>query len=81
METILTERDLEDLSEPTRSVAFEFLWLLRECGHSEEFALRLAMHGAYEFDAIAAASEALMQPVVIDGADDDHGVIAASAEE
>jgi hypothetical protein len=80
METILTERDLEELSEPARSVAFEFLWLLRESGHSEEFALRLAMHGAYEFDAIAAASEALMQLEATDGADD-HRAVAASAEQ
>lgn len=57
MEKILTERDLEDLSEPTRSTALEFLWLLRENGYSEELALRLAFHGACEVGGNAAVSE------------------------
>lgn len=51
MKDTLTERDLEELSEPTRSTAFELLWLLRESGHSEELAVRLAFRGAQEADA------------------------------
>jgi hypothetical protein len=43
-----TERDLDGLSEPTRSRAFELLWLLRESGCSEELAIRLAVLGAQE---------------------------------
>jgi hypothetical protein len=57
METTLTERDLEELSEPARSTAFEFLWLLRESGYSDDLALRLALRGACEADADAAAPE------------------------
>jgi hypothetical protein len=45
---MLTERDLEQLSEPTRSKALELFWLLRESGHSDELAIRLALRGAHE---------------------------------
>jgi hypothetical protein len=48
LKTTLTERDLDELSEPTRSTAFELLWLLRESGHSEDLAIRLALRGAHE---------------------------------
>jgi hypothetical protein len=51
VKTTLTEQDLDDLSEPTRSAAFEILWLLRESGYSEELALRLALRGAHEAQA------------------------------
>jgi hypothetical protein len=53
VKTTLTERDLEDLPEPTRSAAFEILWLLREGGYSEDLALRLALRGAHEAQANA----------------------------
>jgi hypothetical protein len=48
MTTRLTERDLNDLPEPTRSKAFELLWLLRESGLSEKLAIELAWRGARE---------------------------------
>ncbi|MEO8182059.1 MAG: hypothetical protein ABI895_24760 [Deltaproteobacteria bacterium] len=48
MKTSLTEKDLDELSEPTRTTALQLLWLLRESGHSEELALRLALRAARE---------------------------------
>jgi hypothetical protein len=48
MKAKATEQDLDELSEPPRSTAFELLWLLRESGHSEELAVRLALRGAHE---------------------------------
>lgn len=48
MKTARTERDLDELSEPMRSTAFELLWLLRESGYSEDLAIHLALRGAQE---------------------------------
>lgn len=48
MKTRLTEHDLDELSEPTRSTAFELFWLLRESGYSEDLAIRLAWREAHE---------------------------------
>lgn len=48
MKTTLTEEDLDELSEPARSTAFELFWLLRESGHSEALAIHLALRGAHE---------------------------------
>jgi|KBSMisStaDraftv2_1062788.scaffolds.fasta_scaffold3395063_1 hypothetical protein len=46
MDTLLSERDLKELSEPARTKAFEFLGLLRESGYPEQLALGLALRGA-----------------------------------
>ena len=46
MDALLSERDLEELSEPARTKAFEFLGLLRESGYPEQLALGLALRGA-----------------------------------
>jgi hypothetical protein len=51
MNALLSERDLDALSEPARAKAFEFLGLLRESGHSEQLALGLALRGAREAEA------------------------------
>jgi hypothetical protein len=48
VQNMFTERDLEQLSEPTRSTALELFWLLRESGYTEELAIRLALRGAHE---------------------------------
>jgi hypothetical protein len=46
MDTLLSERDLEELSEPARTKALEFLGLLRESAYPGQLALDLAWRGA-----------------------------------
>lgn len=62
MNATLTERDLDELSEPTRSTALELLWLLRESGHSEDLAVRLAFRGAQEAHATRRGGVAAAAP-------------------